>query len=104
MALNRKAPDQHSARTLTVRNKLGLHARPAAQLVRAVQSFRSDLWIVSGGKRYDAGRLMELLTANLDHGATFEIEAHGPDAEAAVTRVEQLLIEFRDAEERGEMS
>lgn len=89
---------------MTVSNKLGLHARPAAELVRHAQAFRSQLFVVAGGRRFNATRLMELLTANLEFGATFVLEAEGPDADVAVERIEELLLGFRDAEARGEHS
>jgi len=104
MAFTSRAPSKRVERTLTVCNPLGLHARPAAELVRNAQSFRSQLWIVAGGKRFNAARLMELLMANLDCGATFVLEADGPDAAEALDRIEKLLLEFREAEARGEMS
>lgn len=87
-----------------MQNQLGLHARPAAALVRTCQAFRSEIAIISGGKRYDAGRLMEVLMANLDFGTTFTVEATGTDAPAAVERLEKLMAELRDAEARGEHS
>ncbi len=104
MALTPRLSSKRVTKTLTVANKLGLHARPAAELVRVTRTFRSQFWIVVGKKRYDAGRLMDVLTANLDFGATFDLEADGPDADAAVDRIEKLLIELRDAEARGEHS
>lgn len=89
---------------MAVQNQLGLHARPAAAFVRAVQSFRSEMTIIHADKRYNAGRIMDLLTANLDGGAIFTLEAEGVDAEAAVDRLEKLLVELREAEARGEHS
>jgi len=95
---------QRASREMTVQNQLGLHARPAAAFVRAVQTFRSEMAIIYHEKRYNAGRIMDLLMANLDCGATFTLEAEGVDAEAAVDRMEKLLVELRDAEARGEHS
>lgn len=104
MPLSSSTRTQHVAKELTVQNRLGLHARPAAAFVRACQSFRSEIVIVSGGKRFDGGRLMDVLTANLDFGAAFTLEATGTDAHAAVDRLEKLMAELRDAEARGEHS
>lgn len=89
---------------MTVNNKLGLHARPAAELVRHAQTFRSQLWFVVDGRRFNAARLMEVLTANLEFGASFVLEAEGPDAEAAIERIEKLLLGFHDAEVRGDVT
>lgn len=105
MPIRQTAPSQCVRRELTVVNKLGLHARPAAEFVKQIRLFRSTVTIIMpDGQRRDASRLMELLLANLDCGATFTFEAEGPDAAETVDRVERLLREFKEAEDRGEMS
>ena len=91
--------DIAASRDVIVRNKLGLHARPAAEFVRHAKSFRSDVWLVKEGQRYSAESLIDVLRANLDFGATVTLEARGVDAEAAVLRLEKLLEEFH---QRGE--
>jgi phosphocarrier protein HPr len=100
MALRQKGELQQVSKDLTVLNDLGLHARPAAQFVRCVQKFRSDIWLISKGTRFHAGRLMDVLIANLDRGAVFTIEAEGPDAEQAVEQLERLMVELREEEEK----
>jgi phosphocarrier protein HPr len=85
-------------REVHITNKLGLHARPAAEFVKRAKSFRSEIWIVKGGKRYSAASLIDILRANLDCGATATIEARGVDAEEALERLEKLLAEFREHE------
>jgi phosphocarrier protein HPr len=47
-------------------NKLGLHARPAAQFVRCVIRFKSTITIWKGEEKFSAASLLEVLTANLD--------------------------------------
>ena len=86
-------------REVRITNELGLHARPAAEFVKRVKSFRSEIWIVKEGERYQANSLIEILRANLDCGATATLEAHGVDAEAAVERLEKLLAEFAQRQE-----
>src|SRR5262245_6370802 len=104
MALRQKGEIQHIARELTVLNELGLHARPAAQFVRCVQRYRSEIALISKGTRYHAGRLMDVLLANLDRGAVFTVEASGPDAEEAVEQLERLMADLRDEEEKDAQS
>jgi len=99
MALRNKAEIQQVTKELTVMNELGLHARPAAQFVRCVQKYRSEIALISKDTRFDAGRLMDVLIANLDRGAVFTIEAEGPDAVEAVGALERLMLELRDAED-----
>src|SRR5438876_11552483 len=82
-----------------ITNKLGLHARPAAQFVKRVRSFRSEIWLVKEGKRFSASSLIDVLRANLDCGATARLEAHGVDADEALDDLEKLLAEFREQED-----
>jgi phosphocarrier protein HPr len=91
--------DIAASREVIVRNKLGLHARPAAEFVRHAKSFRCEVWLVKEGQRYSAESLIDVLRANLDCGASVILEARGADAEAAVIRLEELLEKFR---KRGE--
>jgi len=85
-----------ATREITVQNELGLHARPAAEFAKKARAFRSEIWIVKEGQRFSAGSLIEILRANLDKGATATLEAKGRDADAAVERLAQLLLEFKD--------
>jgi phosphocarrier protein HPr len=86
-------------REVRIKNKLGLHARPAAQFVKHARSFRSEIWLVKDGTRYSAASLIDVLRANLDCGATATLEAHGADAEEALERLEKLLAELHKIEE-----
>ncbi|HKF94212.1 MAG TPA: HPr family phosphocarrier protein [Gammaproteobacteria bacterium] len=81
-------------RQLRIINKLGLHARPAAHFVKHVRTFRSEIWLVTGGGRFSASSLIDVLRANLDNGAEVTLEAHGTDAEEAVVRLQTLLGEL----------
>ncbi|HEX4639006.1 MAG TPA: HPr family phosphocarrier protein [Chthoniobacterales bacterium] len=79
---------------ITITNQAGLHARPAAEFVRASKAFRSQIWIVKGEERFSAGSIMEVLTANLNCGDSATIEADGPDAKEAVKKLVELVAEF----------
>jgi phosphocarrier protein len=79
-------------------NKLGLHARPAAQFVKRVRSFRSEIWVIKEGKRYSASSLIDILRANLDCGATATLEAYGVDADEALEELQKVLAEFHEKE------
>ena len=83
-------------RDVRIANKLGLHARPAAQFVRQAKAFRSDIWLVKDDKRFSALSLIDVLRANLNCGDSAVIEAYGIDAAGAVERLEKLLMELRD--------
>jgi phosphotransferase system HPr (HPr) family protein len=98
MTFREKRAPVSTRREVRITNKLGLHARPAAQFVKRARSFRSEIWVVKDGKRYSAASLIDILRANLDCGATATLEAHGVDAEEALERLEKLLAEFHEAE------
>ena len=98
MTFREKRAPVSTRRDVRITNKLGLHARPAAQFVKRARSFRSVIWIVKDGKQYSAASLIDILRANLDCGATATLEAHGVDAEEALERLEKLLAEFHETE------
>ncbi len=100
MRFGEKRASVSAQREVRITNELGLHARPAAEFVKRANSFRSEIWVVKGGKRYSAASLIDILRANLDCGATATLEAHGVDAEEALERLEKLLAEFHEREKR----
>lgn len=85
-------------REVEILNPLGLHARPAAEFVRAVHKFSSEITIQKGEECFSAHSILEVLSANLDCGSRFTIEAVGADAEEALDRLEQLLFQFKEQE------
>jgi phosphocarrier protein HPr len=98
MTFREKRAPVSAQRKVRITNKLGLHARPAAQFVKRAKSFRSEIWVVKDGKQYSAASLIDILRANLDCGATATLEAHGVDAEDALEQLEKLLAEFHETE------
>ena len=98
MPFRQKPVPTSAQREVRITNKLGLHARPAAQFVKHARSFRSEIWVVKDADRYSAASLIDLLRANLDCGATATLEAHGVDAEEALESLEKLLAEFHEKE------
>lgn len=93
---NQKAKSLPIGRQVKIVNELGLHARPAAEFVRAANLFRSEMWIIKGEERFSAKSIIEVLMANLNHGDTAIIEAQGPDSERAIARLARLVSEFND--------
>lgn len=86
-------------RHVKVLNKLGLHARPAAEFVRAARTYKSTLTIHKNGNVYSCSSILDILSANLDCGSAMTIRAEGPDAEEALDKLCFLLEEFRRQEE-----
>lgn len=75
-------------------NKVGLHSRPAATLVRAVRTFTADIRIsnaTSGAGPVKANSMVGLLSLGASKGDVLRIEADGPDAEQAVAALRDLV-------------
>jgi phosphotransferase system HPr (HPr) family protein len=90
---------QRASAQVTVKNQLGLHARPAAEFVRQANVFRSDIWVITASGRYSALSLLEVMRANLDCGAIATLEACGPDAERAIAHLTKVVQEMKDYED-----
>ncbi|HWL51114.1 MAG TPA: HPr family phosphocarrier protein [Chthoniobacteraceae bacterium] len=90
-------------RHVTVLNQLGLHARPAAEFVRATRAFKAAIHFIKDGETYSGASILDVLSANLNHGAAFILRADGPDEEKALDHLCGLLEEFRRQEEREGM-
>ncbi len=85
-------------REVEIVNKLGLHARPAAEFVQCVIKFQSKITICRDEEYYSAASILEVLSANLDCGTRIVLEAVGPDEQKALDELEVLLLRFRDEE------
>src|SRR5437764_15468114 len=102
MILRRSHPNDKLivvSRQITIQNELGLHARPAAEFVRVENGFRAEITLIKGQQRFSASRLIDIMRTNLARGATAMLEARGDAAEAALTRRERLIVDFRYGKE-----
>ena len=97
---NEKAESLLTRREVKIVNKSGLRSRSAAEFVRAVNSFRSEIWIVKGEQRFSARSVIDVLTANLNCGDSAIIEGDGPDSLQAITGLAKLVAEFRDEDSK----
>ena len=86
---------------LTILNKLGLHARPAAEFVRCARKFKCTVVIRKDGEEYSAASILDVLSANLDCGSHMILIAEGPDAGTALAELAALLEQFRTQEDEG---
>lgn len=82
-------------------NKLGLHARPAAEFVRCVRSFKSTVVIRKGDESFSASSILEVLSANLDCGSAMILDVEGPDAQQVLDKLSEMLLRFREQEEES---
>ena len=74
-----------------IKNKLGLHARAAALLVKTVNKFSSQVTLAKYGHTTDARSIMGVLTLAAAQGSKIQVEATGEDAERAVRAIEKLI-------------
>ena len=74
-----------------IRNNFGMHARAAAAVVKLCTGFDAQLEVHKDGRRARATSLMELLMLCAEMGTTIEVVATGPDAEAALKALGDLI-------------
>jgi phosphocarrier protein len=72
-------------------NKLGLHARASAKLTQLAGRFASNVWLARNGKRVNAKSIMGVMMLAAAKGATISIETDGPDEDAAMTALTELI-------------
>jgi phosphocarrier protein HPr len=72
-------------------NKHGLHARPAAEIVKAAARFKSDITIVRDDLEVNGKSIMGVMMLAAECGATITLRASGPDDEAAVGAIADLI-------------
>ncbi len=78
-------------REVTVVNSLGLHARPAAQLVRLASSFDCDVELVKDGVPVNSKSIMGVMMLAAECGSVMVVRTDGADAEAAATAMAELI-------------
>src|ERR1700752_1900738 len=76
---------------VTILNKLGLHARPAAMFVRAANKHKSEIWVEKGGEQVNGKSIMGLMMLAAGQGTKLIISAEGADADKAVQELETLI-------------
>ena len=74
-------------------NKLGLHARASAKLTQIAGSYQSEIWLSRSGRRVNAKSIMGVMMLAAGLGSTVEVEAEGPDEEAALAAVDALFAD-----------
>ncbi len=78
-------------RDATIVNSLGMHARPAAQVVRAASGFKSAILLQCDGQTVNGKSIMGVMTLAAETGAVVRVQADGEDAEAAVMAIVDLI-------------
>ena len=83
----------HSVRAVAIVNKRGLHARAAAKFVRKTEQFAAQVTVTKGGTTVSGTSIMGLLMLAASMGSTIDLAARGPQAEAALTALVQLIAD-----------
>jgi phosphocarrier protein len=78
-------------RDAKVINSLGVHARPAAQLVKLASTFASDVELVKEGVPVNGKSIMGVMMLAAECGSTITVRAHGADAELAMAAIVDLI-------------
>ncbi|MDZ7653823.1 MAG: HPr family phosphocarrier protein [Burkholderiaceae bacterium] len=78
-------------RDFTISNRLGLHARPSAQLTQVASRYASEVWIARNGRRVNAKSIMGVLMLAAGKGALVTVDADGPDEQVALDAVGALI-------------
>ena len=78
-------------RDVTIVNKNGLHARPAAEIVKIASKFRSDITICRDDVEVNGKSIMGVMMLAAEHGATIRLKANGPDAEDAIQAIADVV-------------
>ena len=77
--------------TVTISNKLGLHARASAKLTKLAGSFACEVWVTRGERRVNAKSIMGVMMLAAGLGTEVELEADGVDEEAAMRALLALI-------------
>lgn len=78
---------------LKIENKLGLHARAAAQIVKSASAFSSKITLSKDGLEVDAKSIMGIMMLAAAKGSSVTAKAEGEDAELAIKELERLFMD-----------
>ena len=78
-------------REVTIKNQIGLHARPATFFIQKANEFKSSIWVEKDERRVNAKSLLGVLSLGIVGGATIRIIADGAEEQNAVDSLVQLV-------------
>jgi len=78
-------------RTVQIVNKAGLHARPAAEIVKLAAKYASDITVVREDLEVNGKSIMGVMMLAAECGSTLQLKAEGPDAAEALDALEKLI-------------
>lgn len=78
-------------RRVTIRNRAGLHARPAGEVVKVAKAFRAEVKLEKDGLQVDGKSILGVMMLAAEQGAELVIRCAGDDAEAALEALAALV-------------
>ena len=79
------------SRDITIKNSVGLHARPATFFIQKANSYKSSIWVEKEDCRVNAKSLLGVLSLGITKGTTITIIADGVDEAAAIDGIVELV-------------
>ncbi len=77
--------------SITISNKLGLHARASAKLTKLASKFQCEVWLARNGRRVNAKSIMGVMMLAAGLGTEIEIEVEGGDEQPAMDALRSLI-------------
>lgn len=78
------------SRNITIKNSVGLYARPATFFIQKANTYKSSIWIQKDDRRVNAKSLLGVLSLAISGGSTVTLIADGPDETDAISGLELL--------------
>lgn len=82
---------ERAEKQITIVNRLGMHARPAALFVKIASRFRCECWVRKDAEEVNGKSIMGLMMLAAGQGSKLHVRCEGPDAERALEELEQLV-------------
>jgi phosphocarrier protein HPr len=78
-------------RTVTITNKYGIHARPAAEIVKLAAKYKSEITLIKDDTEVNGKSIMGVMMLAAEQGSTLLLRADGPDEVAAIDALAELI-------------
>ncbi len=79
------------SRNITIKNSVGLYARPATFFIQKANTYKSSIWMLKDDRRINAKSLLGVLSLAIASGSTVTLIADGPDEAEAISGLELLV-------------
>ena len=87
-----------AVREFTIKNRLGIHARPAAKLAKTANEFESTIRVMKDGLEVNGKSIMGIMMLAAAQGNVIQVEAEGPDEKDAIRALGDLIENQFDEE------